>query len=166
MFGTEIGQSLSIDPKGANPFEYRNRKPIMAEGLPKHVEIETKSIVGDNALTSDVRFHLRPNPGKRRGIGRIARRNAVDLGEIEPVVVIGRLNQQTQLVDDYSGLDANEPYLADARPGMLRSLEVNCCKCETHEMGKSIRLPRLQGAYETPSRGGRLWESRIHSEPD
>jgi hypothetical protein len=36
----------------------------MAKGLPKHVEIETKSVVGYNALTDDVRLNLRPDPRK------------------------------------------------------------------------------------------------------
>ena len=93
IFDTEVGEPFPIDPKGAHLLEDRNRQPIMAERLPKHVKIETEPIVGDNALASDVRFHLRPNPGKRGGLGGVTRRNPVDLGEIHPVVVIGRLNQ-------------------------------------------------------------------------
>lgn len=107
----------------------------MTKRFLQYVEIESKPIVGHDALPCDKGFHLGPHSDKCGCLSGGLGSDPVNRNEIIPVVVAGRLDQKAQLSDDDSRFNPHQPNLADAGSGILGCLKVDCSKGRSHWEG-------------------------------
>lgn len=125
VLGAELGESASfMKPKRADADKLREGEVVVKERLAQDIEVEGRSVVGDDGLPGDPWGEFGPQSGEVGLACGKGRMDTVDLREVGAIPVPGRTHESAYLAHDPTSLEAHEAHLADARALVIGDFEI------------------------------------------